>query len=132
MRYADTRLGISTQATMLLELLAATPCPDEYVTSQSTAAWYNGREHGISVTYRKGFKRKPLIVVFTECRNSDDIVIYNWEADLFNPPIVSDLTPEVYSASRHFPYLAFQDAVDHIMSLVREWHTKNTTQAESK
>jgi len=125
MKYADTRLGIGTQATMLLHAISEREIPSGYgVAYTETAAWYNGRERGVSVTFH-GFRRKPLVVCFAECRNSDDIVIDSFEVEYYiNPPTVANFTEETYLLRRSVPYMAFEDAMGVVDALVREWHLK--------
>jgi hypothetical protein len=87
-----------------------------------TAAWYNGRERGISlmlepVTYRG--QNTNLVIVWSEARCSDSIVVYNWPSDRWmNPPTVDHLTEEVYHAGQYFGPAEAQKAAFYIYNLV--------------
>lgn len=89
-----------------------------------TSAWYNGRERGIALTLN-AFNRPTFVIAFSECRNSDSIVIDNWcpEAQHFlNPPTIADFTDDAYYKRRKsVPCEEYAEAVIVIISLIEGW-----------
>ena len=99
-------LNIHLKATAILSCLEGLHGGEEGFLEKSmkfpmglrSAAYYNGRERGICLygNYCKDFK-KGFVIAFTECINSDNIVIDYWEIKnpcFLNPPTVADFTDE--------------------------------------
>lgn len=128
MKYIDKNLNIKKPAMEILRLLANKQVKTRHgaAVSTDTAAWYNGRERGISLVCRDYDNRESLVVVWTECRNSDSIIVYMWRAtalSFMNPPQFSDasFTDAVYRAGRSFRYDEQKKAAAHIHALVRAY-----------
>lgn len=130
---ADVTLRLSGPARAILALLSVRE-PDfkgnyssGYIAEIHTAAWYNGRERGVVLFVngkRKGDKDfRTLAVTFGEHRSSDDIFVDSWESVriFLNPPIVTDMPEEAYSARKMFKYDEVYAASEHVVGLLREF-----------
>ena len=128
---ADSTLGLSGPALSILAILAQRE-PDfapydrerhEYQYVAQTSAWYNGREQGVCLVIRPygHTSRKCLLVTFGEHRSSDNIFVDAWESEgtFLNPPTVEDYSDEAYKARKFFDYGRVDQAVSHIVAVIR-------------
>ena len=91
----------------------------------STAAWYNGREDGYSLTVHN-YGHDNLIVTFGECRNSDAIFVDHWlQGPSINPPTVKDFSDEAYSQRHYFNYGQAMSVAEYIRSLIEKYIKDN-------
>lgn len=105
----------------------------QYKYNQQTAPWYNGREIGFSLmienpaSFKPGASRNNLIIVCSEYRRSDDIVVYCWEANLsmMNPPTLADFSDEIYNNKQFFRYLDIKGSVEYIVEKIKNFVTSN-------
>lgn len=92
MYLADPKLHVQDQAWAVLHLLAGMEFDLENYESvhARTAAWYNGRERGIVLSYATNGGSKTLNIAIFEHRNGDSICALRWESEWFgiNPPTI--------------------------------------------
>jgi hypothetical protein len=118
----DLSLQIDHQAWAILHCLNKFEWPSHYI---STAAWYNGREEGISLsTYSKSSSYGRLLVTFGEARNSDSIFVDAWKVDYsdINPPTVKDFNEEAYKNRAYFGYDETYKAALHIHKVIENYY----------
>ncbi|WP_353189047.1 hypothetical protein [Pseudomonas sp.] len=125
MKFASIDMNISTQALLVLRVLSTHDIPSEWnIEPMETSAWYNGRERGVCLTFRRN-QGGCLAITFGECRNSDSIFIDHFEAALtLNPPTVSDFSEKAYRLRRYAPYLGISDSIDIITEILSNWARK--------
>lgn len=130
----DPTLGINSQAKKIAKLLSKQKLEDipgypegQYITAQ-TAAWYNGRERGISLKLshygvNAGIERPYLIITFGEHRVSDGIFIDHWTTTTpdINPPVVADFPDEAYERRWMVGYGEYEKAVVLIIGIIQVW-----------
>lgn len=125
MKYVDRNLNIKKPALEILTLLGKRQVVIPAGSYCETNAWYNGRERGVSLLLRDYAKREALVVVWTEARNSDSLVVYTWKVfgGFMNPPRFSDneFTHEVYKAGRYFGPDDQKKVASYIHGLVKEY-----------
>ena len=121
-KLANSKLGIKAQAWSILALLEnkepsfADYKDGHYMVNIDTYPWYNGRETGFAIVLSKKISGKCLVVVFSECRNSDQIFVDKWveEKTFFNRPTVDNFTEEAYKNRVYFPFGCVGEAVGYI------------------
>lgn len=95
------------------------------VLQTGTAAWYNGRERGISLVVQKRQQStENLVIVWTECRNSDQIVVWAWRPKhiSINPPSYEDTGFDaVYKHGTYFDYNKQWTAAQYINSVIETY-----------
>jgi hypothetical protein len=130
-KLAYPTLSMNEQAIEVLNRLKHMTIEDSRVLVQ-TAAWYNGRERGFSLTFYamkvtytdREINRPNFVIAISEHRNCDSIVIDNWPIGYIpmNPPTVSDFNDDAYYRRRRtVPYQQYDEAVDVVRELVRQW-----------
>jgi len=108
-------LGVNPQAWAVLQGLAYYGVGDQTVDAY---AWYNGRERGV-VLVKTTRSAEIFCVAFAECRNSDAIVIYNWEGSVkLNPPTIEDVPQEAWDNVKSFSFLRVDQAARFINKLL--------------
>lgn len=128
---ANPTLSMNAQALEVLKRLKHMNLEDPRILVQ-TAAWYNGRERGFSLTFHamrvtygdREIFRPNFVIAVSEHRCCDSIVIDNWPIGYIpmNPPTVSDFNDDAYYRRRRtVPFEQYDDAVDVIRELVRQW-----------
>lgn len=125
----DRHLGMNKQAVIVLEILSMRDFDiRSYI---RTAAWYNGRECGFSLIFQ--WYDNYRIITCAECRNSDEIVVDNWEfrGPFLNPPGSESMpTPKDRQGWRaavnrkHVPHGGYQEAADYIEELIERYAHK--------
>jgi len=98
-----------------------------YLARITTAAWYNGRERGMSLCLQTDDPRTNcLYIAWSEHRVSDGIVVYNWEDEWdINPPTADSLSVETWEKNAHFNHGDVGGAAQHIYYLMENWWAKN-------
>ena len=120
----DLQLNISAAARAVLHRLSERDAPSSAFWRITTWAWYNCRERGVALTVER-YRVSRLVIVFGECRNSDEIFVDSWEGlpgDYSNGPKVEHLTDEAYESRRMFP------SVDKAAECVRKLIEKRVGQ----
>jgi len=123
MEYRIRNFEVSQQAVAVLAYLMG----DWYIedvntyTYCHTAAWYNGRERGFSITVSM-LRNENLIVTFGECRNSDGIFVDHWQGKPdINPPTVQDFSDEIYARRKYFNWGDAAKAADYVRDLIEQY-----------
>lgn len=116
----DSKLNVSKAAWDVLRSLKKATKKGEFdaATLITTAAFYNGRERGISITVKVP-NRKDLVVVFCERRSSDNIVVWHWkDSCIYNPPasLPDDI---VYRNGVDFDYDQSYPAAQYVHDLIK-------------
>ena len=136
----ESHLGLSEQALAVLAVLARRE-PDfapydkefhDYEYEVATAAWYNGRERGVSLVISKGItKAPPLVITFGEHRNSDNIFIDSWvgKQRFLNPPTIADFPDAAYEARTLVEYGRVDRAVEVIIGKIRDYFANLAVEA---
>jgi len=123
----DLTLGLSNQSWSLLHALSDLE-PSEVVDpggealSCSTSPWYNGRERGFRLIFRLVPRPPYLAVLFAECRNTDQIVVYLQRGEGFqlNPDELR-ITDEAWRSQSRFACLDIGEARKFIVGEVAAW-----------
>lgn len=116
----NTNLQIDHQAWAILHLLNKFDLPNVHI---NAAAWYNGREKGISLNLSNTLSSFGyLVITFGEVRNSDNIFVDAWKVDYpVNPPKVEDFTEEAYRDRTTFKYNETYEAAYHIFNVIKNY-----------
>jgi len=97
-----------------------------------TAAWYNGREDGFSVTVSMSPEPESLVVTFGEHRNTDQIFVDHWLGRVgINPPTVDDFTDEAYEDRKMFKYDDAAGAAIYVRQLIEGYLRDVATETEN-
>lgn len=142
MKCADLSFGLNSQALAVATLLANRE-PDfadfdgelkSYDAIIETYPWYNGREKGVAIVMRRGWgSPRRFVLVMAECRNSDDIVVEEWEQDdPYNGPTLkgrigalgADADQAVYAGRKYIPYGRIGKAADYIYGRMSVWYAR--------
>lgn len=128
-RLVDMTFGLQKQSIELGKLLAKIDITkiegyEQAVQPRAQAsAWYNGRERGIALTFR-AFNRPTFVIAFSECRNTDAIVIDNWclEKEDINPVTVADFQNDAdYHRRKFVECERYENAAMIILELIEGW-----------
>lgn len=129
---ANNNLGLSPTSLAVLAILSSMS-PDglvgyddksmKYPLEVKTAAWYNGRENGIVLSYSHSNHTwgKWLHVVICEHRNTDRLTLYHWVAPRnVNPPTIQSngWTDEVYRNGQSFDEYNLAPVIEKIRDLI--------------
>lgn len=116
-QFIDLTLGISPLAWAVLHMLPKEIQAGKYNTVE-TAPFYNGRECGFVISC-SSITGTTVNVAFAEHRNSDRIVLYNWESRLgINPPTIESIPESGWASAVLFPYSGIADCVDRITEIL--------------
>lgn len=143
MNNIDLMLDLNPQAYAVLAALAGQEpeyfgleFDDEHRTWKQrvqTFAWYNGRERGFRLVFRKKFDPGYLTFCVAENRNSDQIVVYMQEAEgFYTNPHEYPHDAAFWKSARYFPELAVDQAVSHIRRHVQQWVEDLSKRAKRK
>ncbi len=127
MALIDLTLGLKPQSTALLHALAVITegCEpfDNAACCFETAAHYNGRERGYSLSIRRScVDMIGLVIVFGECRASDQLFVEHAERRLdINPPEHGGLSEISYQRRKEFGYGQFDKAARYIARLAARY-----------
>lgn len=118
----DNNLDIKKPALEVLKHLRKIKISGERALMLRTAAWYNGRERGISVSVSTPNGR-GLVVVFSENRNSDDIVVYTWHVDFAgtNPVTPDQMSDATYRAGKYFAENSPELVAKYVANLIKSF-----------
>jgi len=131
MNIADPTFGLTAQSLTVLHALAGWDLdniigrlPDEEKRHWETHTYpmYNGRERGICITFGKWISTncRILHIFFSECRNSDNIVVTWWFADRpFNAPELNTDDETWTKNHAFFPWGRVDQVVQHIIGLMK-------------
>src|ERR1700761_2791273 len=110
-------LNIHAQAWAILHLLAPhTDLVQKGINIQTTTL-YSGRERGFCVTVHDHLR--AIHIWFCEYRNSDSIVVREWNAVMgLNPPTANDVPDSAYDTEVGFKYNETHDAAERIKDLI--------------
>lgn len=114
---------VSKQAQAIARRLAKVEFPEECGLWASLDAFYNGRERGCVLSIHRTHSR-PLVIVFGEHRNSDNIFIDAWTQPhlSINPPTVADFPDEAYRKRVYLRCGQYAQAVKRIVSIIENWY----------
>jgi hypothetical protein len=120
--HLDETLGIKRPSWTVLSILSGMldERDVEFGIDIDTFAFYNGRERSIGLSIRdtrKGFNGvKTRVVIFGECRNSDEIFVDTFELKTIdiNPPVLKDFTEKDYKKRKYFHYNEMYKVADYI------------------
>jgi hypothetical protein len=140
----DLSFGLNSQALAVATLLAHRE-PDfadydkklsTYNVGIETRPWYNGREKGVAfvVTKERWRYNACLILVVVECRNSDSIIVEEWEEEHvpFNGPTIEGRTKSlgekadqaVFESRKGFKEGQIGKVADYIYRRMEVWYDK--------
>jgi hypothetical protein len=114
-------------------------CAIKGIDALVTHAWYNGRERGVSIAVGSAVDRLggSFVVVFGECRSSDQIFVDSYhrpEVPAYGEaPSRSDKEYEDgYDGRVYFRYNAHKKAAEHVVRTIRAWATASAKNAATK
>ena len=94
---------------------------DTLPTDITARAWYNGRERGISLEVGACLTREKTFIFFSECKNSDSIVVDSWQAlaTMNGPRFDDEEYEEAYRNRTYFAPGQYDRAVSFILGAIK-------------
>lgn len=139
MRIADIKLGLNSQALVVLHALSDLEVDfksmglDEDLVTLDTYVLYNGRERGILIAFTpRGIGDNTLFIFVAEHRSSDSILVLDWVDRMsINPPTVDDIPETAWNGKQLFPWLRVDKVVSEVALLIKG-HVREFVQKQNK
>lgn len=92
----------------------------------SVDRFHNCREQGYSIVARPDWSGNCRIVVFSENRNSDSIVVMSWESSLgpLNPVTTHDISEEMWKSRKMIDPYELNQAAEYVLEEIRGYYPK--------